>query len=171
MALAGALKCFFVMGIAWWRSSPQQNGVEVESILGVFWSSPLIFSFLACLLDIREALCTSAYRLFFSLFSSAVSTGLTRVSTWGDKRCRFSALLSLWLCFCFLLLALDIPRSVHVTGPPFSLYCPHTPFYRAYVAGSIVVSTKQWKPFQSSLSFVDLYETHQTSKFAIPEDR
>lgn len=104
---------------------------EVESILGVFWSSPFIFfSFLTCLLDIREALCTSAYRFFFffSLLSSAVSTGLTRVSTWGDKRCRFSSLLSLWLYFCFLLLALDIPRSVHVSGPPFSLYCPHTPF-------------------------------------------
>lgn len=38
---------------------------EVESILGVFWSSPFIFSFLTCLLDIREALCTSAYRFFF----------------------------------------------------------------------------------------------------------
>ena len=41
----------------------------------------------------------------------------------------------------FLLIALDIPRSVHVSSPPFPLYCPHTPFYRARVAGIIVVST------------------------------
>lgn len=80
---------------------------------------------------------------FYVLFSSAISTGLTRVFIWGDKRCHFHH------CYhcgsisasCFLLLALDIPRSVHVSGPPFSLYCPHTPFYRPRVAGSIVVST------------------------------
>lgn len=41
----------------------------------------------------------------------------------------------------FLLLPLGIPRSVHVSSPPFPLYCPHTPFYHARVAGSIVVST------------------------------
>lgn len=42
---------------------------EVESILGVFWSSPFIFSsFLTCLLDIRGALCTSAFQPFFFLY-------------------------------------------------------------------------------------------------------
>jgi hypothetical protein len=39
------------------------------------------------------------------------------------------------------LLALDIPRSVHGSSPPFSLYCPHTPFRQARMADSIVVST------------------------------
>lgn len=115
---------------------------EVESILGVFWSSPFIFSFLTCLLDIREALCTSAYRFFFFLYFLLLSPLDWLASLRGETKdaafhhCYHCGSIS---ASCFLRLTYPGACMSQVLHFPFIVLI--SLFYRARVAGSIVVST------------------------------
>lgn len=68
------------------------------------------------------------------------------------------------------LLALDIPRSVHFSSPSFRLLSSY-PFYRARVAGGIVVSTIAMETISTeTFVFVDLCKPHNTSNVALPGD-
>lgn len=143
MALAGALKCFFVMSIAWWRSSPQQNGVgSGKHLRGLLEQSiHLLFPHMPSRYSGGSLyICISIF--FFFLYFLLLSPLDWLASLRGETKdaafhhCYHCGSIS---ASCFLRLTYPGACMSQVLHFPFIVLI--SLFYRARVAGSIVVST------------------------------